>query len=398
MAHYTLDHNHEIDSTIERHLIEIRDVLLAELSAQGCRPQAILLSGSFGRGEGSAWYQEGAVHIASDYEINVVCDSWRARKALERARRRFADSTPVPVSLSQITSRRLRQGRTRNLSFGPPRHSIYMYEVKAASQVLHGSLDGLLGAVDPTIIPPEEGVLLVSNRMLEVLESWLRPQQDGLEHALAKLVLACGDAVLLSRGLYHYSYVERAQRLAELPSEVVRAYLGDRFHSVYSEAVSRKLWPSTAAAGGAGLRYQLPAVAGFAREGLRWLGCRTAPSGEPEVLLPVSYTPGRLPVPPVLFEDAVSWVRAKRARRPVGWRRLPVEARLLSLRQLLYRAIPALFLSLPQNGSDDGDMLAQAWYWAGWTVGDRGAGTDVLSGRSWETLAGSVLSTWHAIA
>ena len=208
MGKYTLLADPQADDIVEAHLLTVRECVLRYF-----QPQALILAGSFGRGEGSISLDNEQIRFYSDYEISLVSSSPRARLFIEPIQRELNSVLPVSVSLFWTTPRKLQKNLSRNLSFGPPYPSIGVYEFKAGSQIFYGELDLSVNAIDPRTLPVSEGVRLIANRMMETIEKWAKSgDETELAFSLSKLVLACGDALLLKSGHYHYSYAERSER------------------------------------------------------------------------------------------------------------------------------------------------------------------------------------------
>lgn len=390
MGRYTLHEDRRVDQAVEAHLETIRTVVLRHT-----RPQALLLAGSFGRGEGSVTPGPDGLRFHSDYEVCLISPSPAARAAVDAIMVELKQCVDVPVSLFWNTPARLWHNRTRNLSFGRPLATIGMYELKAGSQVFYGDFDLRVNAIEATHIPLSEGLRLIENRMMEVVETWRRGEQEGLVFATAKLILACGDALLLQQGVYHYSYAERARRFEVRYEEHLQPILGGAYLEHYRRAARCKLLPGDEADARAVLA-ALPAVSQASQVILAAL--LGTPGVSPAQLLPhcaaampVLYCTGVWRALDPWYESIILGLRARRAGRKIGWRLFANDGRRLTVFQAMYGAIPALFWGLPLAGEGDPGLLALAARWGSWAQ-PQGAGA-----ASSEQLAQTLLDYWHIL-
>ncbi|HNT54082.1 MAG TPA: hypothetical protein PKG95_05180 [Anaerolineaceae bacterium] len=387
MGRYTLQEDPRVDQAVAEHLAIIQAEVLRR-----CKPQALLLAGSFGRGEGSVAVNGTGLNFLSDYEICLISPSPAARLAVDRIQRTLAGRLPTTVSLFWNTPARIRNNRSRNLSFGPPRATIGMYELKAGSQLLYGDFDLTVSQINPASIPPSEGVRLVLNRMMEVIDAW--QTGTGLGMPLAKLSLACGDALLLMAGFYHYSYSRRLLRFDATFSHF-EPQLGPEFLTLYHRAAARKLNPQPGAAadftpaevGAVALACQRTLAILLDKLGASpaqlALRCATA--------VPILYCTGICPGLDPLYERLILALRARRAGQVIYWRGLPHRRPPLSPFQALYGAIPALFWGLPlADRPAELPLLKQAADWSGWIL------PTAAAERPAEMTA-ALLQIWHIL-
>ncbi len=219
MGRYTAHQDPTVDRAVEAHLARIVAAIRHLLE-----PQSIILHGSFGRGEGSVLLENGRLRFFSDYEILVVTRSPLYRGRFAALSRRLTDELGVEVSIAWMRPGRLRTNQPQNLSLGRrAAPTIHMYEIKAGGQTLYGPDLLRQGPVlDPRRIPPQAGVRLLLNRLIEALPYFPAaapdPPPDPGETIrwLNKLVLACAESLLLLWRAYHVSYAERGRRFAAL--------------------------------------------------------------------------------------------------------------------------------------------------------------------------------------
>ncbi len=204
----------------------------------------LLLGGGYGRGEGGLWKEpDGAERLYNDLEFYVLVtathpaqEAWVRQQEVEGHR-----VTGIEVEFKIMRDESLRRARP----------SMFYYDLLAGHLTVAGDGTWLqtLPAVlrDPAAIPPDEATRLLMNRGCSLLLcARAAAGRGGADEAFAdriaaKLKLALGDAVLCSRGLYHWSCRERGRRLADLADESLpHPVVLRRWHH---EAVEFKLHP-----------------------------------------------------------------------------------------------------------------------------------------------------------
>jgi len=219
---YTIFNNEIVDLKIEKDL----DYIVTEI-CKNISPISIILTGSFGRGEGTVVQENGKLHFMSDYEICVVCSKLRTRKICSILSKKMSEELGIATSISWISPTRLRYNRNRNISIGYTNPSIFMYELKAGSRVIYGKNLIKKNIIHPSNINLWEGIKLLLNRMAE---SFAQYSSNDLEsyvksYWIDKILLACGDILLLHSSQYHYSYQERRNRLISLLDKKKHSFL-----------------------------------------------------------------------------------------------------------------------------------------------------------------------------
>lgn len=188
-------------------------------------PDAILLRGSFGRGEGSVYTRNGKYIFLSDYEIDVVIRTPQYRKLFRQLSQDLTARLGVDTSLRWVRPDFLEKDRIGPFVTGSAPVTISLYESRAGSKTLWG--DDLVRAgreIQPDEISPDSGIYLVLNRMAEslyLLNHSGERVNDGISeyYWVNKTILACGEALLLLWHKYNFSYRERGIRFAELAPE-----------------------------------------------------------------------------------------------------------------------------------------------------------------------------------
>ena len=206
-------------------------------------PKSIILSGSFGRGEATAFEENGKLKFLSDCEITIIPYKYVfSRNKIDEFELNFYERTGLKVGV---------WGATHSFFLITPfitkklKPTIWNYDLKYGSQVIYGK-DYLekIPNFKPGDIPLWEGIRLLFNRMAESLEhfSFEKPTEE-MVFWTDKIVLACQDALLLSLGKYHYSYRIRSEMFQNLFLEHF-SELEDKnpnFLDLAIEATERKL-------------------------------------------------------------------------------------------------------------------------------------------------------------
>lgn len=386
MGKYTVQSDPRIDQLVDDHLSIIMDSTLKHI-----QPQAILLAGSFGRGEGSIYMEGDNPHFISDYEVCIVSSNPRARFEVDRILHDVKDKIPTEVSLFWNSPARIINNRSRNVSFGKPQASIGIYELKAGAMIIYGSFDLSINPIDPSTLPLSEGIRLIINRMMGVVEAWnLNSPAEIRKATLIKLLLACGDALLIRNGKYHFSYQERANRFEKLYNARFRKQFSSEFLEQYQIAARIKLDPNYMA--DFSIESALNTTVQVTRQILIELTGVNKRSNAEIVRscsnsIPLLYHTGMLPVLDRTFENLILMLRARRAHTAMNYRLLPNINPRPTPFQALYGAIPALFWNIDKA---DKEMKDLAYEWGAWALQ-----TPDQPGDS--DLASSLVRMWHVL-
>jgi len=220
MGRYTALDDPIVDQKIESHFQDIIAAIRARME-----PLSIILRGSFGRGEGSVYLQNGNICFLSDYEIDVVTLSPLYRSTFKELTLQLTGDLGIQTGLRWARPDFLTKQRIGPLIVGDAEPTISLYEMRYGSMILYGE-DYFAAApeVNPADLTLESGMFLLLNRMAEsmlYMRTSGEPGHTNLEsyYWVNKTILACAEVLLLIWKQYHFSYAERGKRFAGLAVE-----------------------------------------------------------------------------------------------------------------------------------------------------------------------------------
>ncbi|MGH7312328.1 MAG: hypothetical protein ACREJV_04080 [Candidatus Rokuibacteriota bacterium] len=215
---------------------------------------AVILTGSFARGEGSILPLGGELKILGDLEFFVALEG-----RLDAGVRRLM------AACGREASDRLAAGGLRaEVEFGPvsveffrrrARPSIFVFDLRHHGKVLWGRPD-LLGLIPPfeaSAIPGEDALHLTFNRIVEQLATWDRLDTLAGETLMdaayqrLKLTLDLAGSALAFAGRHTALYRQRSMAFARLLIETpsLQARLPPEFADELAEAGQAKLDPGS---------------------------------------------------------------------------------------------------------------------------------------------------------
>ncbi len=243
---YTV-YGNRIDALIDAH----RDVInRGVLAIMGEEVEAIILCGGYGRGEGGVFIEPGGREsLYNDYDMFVVI------KPMPRSRKAFYQGELKKLGHS------LEKGFGIEVDFGPLKtldqmrtapFTLFNYELKYGHIVTYGA-DDILDVMpewDGDSIPVMEAVKLLLNRGVGLFLSREKLAADPDSEATNEFVtrniykgcMAIGDAVLMCRRLYNFSYLQRIE-LMKASSESLLVKSLDIYDD-YLSSMEYKLKPS----------------------------------------------------------------------------------------------------------------------------------------------------------
>jgi hypothetical protein len=250
-SRYTVYGSQLVDQHIQRDLRFVVHFLCERWPADFL--QAIVLTGSYGRGEGGVQRKKSQEFPFDDYDLLLVfkrlnaTEKKRIQATLPRICELISEKTAIPVDIAPVCD-------LEDLMQAPFNLSWYMF--RHGHKLIWGQLDLLDTLSDYPVehLPVSEAFQLLLHsgvRLLEVInagcpliEPWNDSRWPLLLMALHNAVIALGDALLIFNRCYSHSYSERIQILKSLlqqnpslPDAHLLAYL-------YPEAIQYKLSPS----------------------------------------------------------------------------------------------------------------------------------------------------------
>jgi hypothetical protein len=207
----------DANSRVKEILVEIGKQVAGSLP---CKPAAILLTGSFARGEGSVLRVENKLRMLSDMEFLVVCPLGagleNAQQNLNHLAKHLSGWLAAKAVECEIEFSAVDHNYLRDL-----RPAIFSYELLAHARTMWGD-DKILAAArrfPASEIPRWDAWRMLNNRLLEQLQwadispRWgIRELQSAFYHVL-KCYLDMATAILIFAGQYRSRYGERAEAL-----------------------------------------------------------------------------------------------------------------------------------------------------------------------------------------
>lgn len=224
------------DDALERHLERICARVLSGL--RGLIPagklEAVLLGGGYGRGEGGVWRGSAGDRPYNDLEFYVALQGNRHANEFRYGRRLEV----LGEILTHLADAEIEFKITSLAELAAQPVSMFSYDLIAGHRLLWGPADCLRGCDHhrrAESVPSAEATRLLMNRCsgllfarLELESGPLAPAAaDFVRRNIAKVQLACGDAVLAACGRYHGSCRERHHRLERLAASEPSSWLDD---------------------------------------------------------------------------------------------------------------------------------------------------------------------------
>ena len=277
----TVDPRFTVDGALEleQHLARTCEKIAA--GVRGLIPprklEALVLGGGYGRGEGGVLATAAGERPYNDLEFYVFVrgnrhlNERRFGRALHVLGEILTPQAGVEVEFKISSRRELERSAV----------TMFSYDLVMGHRWLIGD-DRLLARCghhrDAERIPLAEATRLLMNRCSGLLFAAEKLQRreftaadaDFTARNIAKAELALGDAVLVTKGTYHWSVRERERRLAELPSSELKPWLG-RVREHHAAGTQFKLRPQRSAASREELAARHAAVTARALDVWLWL-------------------------------------------------------------------------------------------------------------------------------
>lgn len=204
----------EFDARVEADLELIAKTLEGEFPG---RLDALVLVGSFGRGEGTMVVKGGEICPVHDYDIVAITKDELPHDKVSWLAADLASKLGLPT-LDLFAYR-----KSQLQAFGL---SLFTVDMKSSGYVFHGDagiLD-LIRPLDAAKLPIDEARRLLFHRLPSLLECVqegdFHRDVDGddafrIAYMSSKVILAAVEALLIEAGDYHPSYKEREARFSE---------------------------------------------------------------------------------------------------------------------------------------------------------------------------------------
>ncbi len=242
---FTKYNNEKINKEISNQLLIVIDEILKHKDEVGII--SIILTGGFGREEGSVIIKDEKIMPLNDYDIIIVSEKYphllNKTKILSLSThisKHITNKIGITVDISPIFYKELKKLP----------NSIFNYETKYGSKILWGeNVIEEMPNYDAKNIPLFEGIILLFTRIYALLYG--HPKYKPKELVIiqsAKALHACCEALLLLSKNYHYSYFERNKIFknifsAEFP-EIYDKF--PRMEEMVDKAIKFKLHPDYA--------------------------------------------------------------------------------------------------------------------------------------------------------
>jgi hypothetical protein len=202
--------------SLERHLGSVCRKALELVEECARRVDGVLLGGGYGRGEGGVLRTGNGDQPYNDLDLYVFLSGTRwlnekyYARALHQAGEELTSIAGIEVEFKIESLARLRRAPI----------SMFSYDLLAGHKWIKGDdtlLRGCEHHLEAKNIPLHEGARLLLNRCSGLLFA-TEPSQsaDFIRRNIAKAQLALGDAVLTRFGKYHWSCLERQERVKTL--------------------------------------------------------------------------------------------------------------------------------------------------------------------------------------
>ncbi len=250
-ARFTLDGDDALELHLERTCARVLSGIRGLIPE--AKLEAVLLGGGYGRGEGGVLRHTSGDRPYNDLEFYVAIsgnrhlNEARYHRRLEVLGEILTHLADAEIEFKITSLAELRGGLV----------SMFSYDLVAAHRFIWGrnaarQLTGGERHASAENVPSAEGTRLLMNRCSGLLfaraeldRPTLTPAAaDFVRRNIAKVQLACGDAVLAACGQYHWSCRERHQRLHRL-AVVERWPWLDTVLSHHAEGVAFKLRPTS---------------------------------------------------------------------------------------------------------------------------------------------------------
>ena len=272
---FTIDGSEQLETSIRETCRDAAHQLRALIPAR--RLQGLLLAGGYGRGEGGVHRTPAGEKPYNDLEFFLLVKGhpWinerRYRDGVHRIETSLSRQIGIEVEFKITSAEAIRRSPT----------SMFFYDLVMGHRRILGD-SSLTRGWDhhrrADHIPLHEATRLLMNRCSGLLfsmnrlamEEFQEPDNDFVQRNIAKLRLALGDVMLCRLGQYHWSCLERNQRLQSLDEGIVPFPL-EQIRACHNRGIDFKLWPSVEPRSRSSLTRELTRLLPLAWQVWRWL-------------------------------------------------------------------------------------------------------------------------------
>ena len=203
---FTIHDRGDVDSKINSDLKIISNILLTHFS----NIESLVLAGSFGRGEGSVLIHNNIIQPINDYDIYIITKDNSHNINLESLRKMLSDKIQIrQVDIEVIQLKKLKDSKP----------TMANYDLKYASYIFYGNKNVLnnMPSISADKLSLKEGRTPLLLYLIAIIQSYPFKQEGEITQnenfwiyqQICKSVLGWSTALLILKGKYHSSYIER---------------------------------------------------------------------------------------------------------------------------------------------------------------------------------------------
>tara|TARA_B110000902_G_C14294871_1_gene582900 strand:+ start:4625 stop:5851 length:1227 start_codon:yes stop_codon:yes gene_type:complete len=253
MGIYTTYSDKIVDEKLDKYFNLIIEKIIDIVGKDNIK--AIVLFGSFGRGEGGVIVENGNVTPVNDFDITIFVKNnlTQLRKMYSKELEDSAQLLSENIGIKQID---LDLSHPFTLLFAKMNNA--NYEMYNGNKILYGYIDikkimlkqrhDKIKLVDGAnyFLTRGSGLVLAGYSLMKYAESPPKLILENLEIEINKAILAIGDSYLIKKTKYHYLYNQRIKHAQELSFNDVDN--GNEIKKLYINALHWKLKPSFSSA------------------------------------------------------------------------------------------------------------------------------------------------------
>ncbi len=238
---FTACGSEEVDRLIETVLGEAREAV--ERTLEPARYRVLALMGGYGRGEGGVELRNGRERPHNNLDLLlVVVDAERTnavsiKSTLDRELAPLVERHEIGIDLGIVTESQLRWSPVLvmwyDLRFG---HRVILGDASFIASLDRFSVERIWPADIRNLLINRGTLLLINDHLLASRV----PSPDDLKvlirHAM-KAIIGYGDAFLFFKGVYHWSYQEKRDRMR------MQTEISDEFREAYDTAMAFRFRP-----------------------------------------------------------------------------------------------------------------------------------------------------------